>query len=476
MEPEPEHLSIFSLALPLLLAIFPGGETLLGLLSVVLLLIFSGLISGSEVAFFSMTTNDLNNLKSENSKSSQLILSLSKKPRQLLATILISNNFVNIAIVIISEIVIRQLFPESFFMGMAERIVSWIPAETTTIANVTRFTITVMGVTFLLVLFGEVAPKMYANLNNILIIRFMARPLSILMQVFAPFNKLLVGFSDVIENRLNPMSKNGSFPSKAEIGQAIDLTVRGEHNTKQEIDILKRIVKFSDVSVRQIMRSRVDIVAVDLRSDFQTLVSIIRESGYSRIPVYENDFDNVTGIFYAKDLLGHLSENNQFEWQELIRANVLYVPESKKINDLLTEFKTQKMHMAIVVDEYGGTAGLVTLEDILEEVIGEIKDEFDDEIELEYKKVDDHNYIFDGKTLLNDVCKVLNIDSETFAEVRGEADSLAGLILELHGVFPKQGTELFFRQFKFKMIAVSTRRIEKILLTIHPNEKINQST
>lgn len=471
MEPEPESLSHFFTALPLLVNFLPSSETMLGLLSVTLLLVFSGLISGSEVAFFSLTTNDLNNLKSENSKSSQLILSLSKKPRQLLATILISNNFVNIAIVIISEIVIRQLFPESFFTGMAESIAQWIPAETVTLANVSRFVITVMGVTFLLVLFGEVAPKMYANLNNIRLIRFMARPLSILMQVFAPFNSVLVGLSDVIENRLNPMSKNGSFPSKAEIGEAIDLTVSATgHNNKQEIDILKRIVKFSDVSVKQIMRSRVDIVAIDLRSDFQTLVSVIRESGYSRIPVYENDFDNVTGIFYAKDLLGHLSENNQFEWQELIRTNLLYVPESKKINDLLAEFKTQKLHMAIVVDEYGGTAGLVTLEDILEEVIGEIKDEFDDEIELEYKKIDDYNYIFDGKTLLNDLCKVLNIDSETFAGVRGEADSLAGLILELLGVFPKQGTELFFQQFKFKMIAVSARRIEKILLTIQPNE------
>ncbi len=466
MEPESESLSLLVVEFPLLLAAFPSSETLLGLLSIALLLLFSGLISGSEVAFFSLTANDLNALKNEPGKNNQLIFDLSKRPRQLLATILISNNFVNIAIVIISEIVIRQLFPEAFFTGLANQIAQWIPLESAILASVARFLITVIGVTFLLVLFGEVAPKMYANLNNIRLIKLMAQPLNILMRVFAPFNKVLVGFSDVIENRLNPMSRNGGFPSKAEIGEAIDLTVSKEHNTKQEIDILKRIIKFSDVSVTQIMRSRVDIVAVDLRSDFKTLVDLIRESGYSRIPVYENDFDNVTGIFYAKDLLGHLSEGEQFEWQELIRTNVLYVPESKKIDDLLNEFKTQKLHMAIVVDEYGGTSGLVTLEDILEEVIGEIKDEFDDEIELEYKKLDDYNFIFDGKTLLNDVCKVLNIDSETFDEIRGEADSLAGLILELQGSFPKQGAEVFFKQFKFKMIAVGNRRIEKIKLTL----------
>jgi putative hemolysin len=469
LEPESESLSFLLTELPLLLASFPSSETILGILSIALLLVVSGLISGSEVAFFSLTANDLNTLKNENGKSNQLILNLSKKPRQLLATILISNNFVNIAIVIISEIVIRQLFPEAFFNGLAEQIASWIPAESSVIANIARFFITVIGVTFLLVLFGEVAPKMYANLNNIRLIRLMARPLGILMQLFTPFNKVLVGFSDVIENRLNPVSRNSNFPSKAEIGEAIDLTVSQEHNTKQEIDILKRIVKFSDVSVKQIMRSRVDIVAIDLRSDFTSLVNLIRESGYSRIPVYDTDFDNVTGIFYAKDLLGHLSEDNQFEWQELIRTNVLYVPESKKINDLLTEFKTQKLHMAIIVDEYGGTSGLITLEDILEEVIGEIKDEFDDDIELEYKKIDDYNFIFDGKTLLNDLCKVLNIDSEIFDKVRGEADSLAGLVLELQGAFPKQGAEVFFDRFKFKMVTVSNRRIEKILLSINPD-------
>jgi CBS domain containing-hemolysin-like protein len=217
------------------------------------------------------------------------------------------------------------------------------------------------------------------------------------------------------------------------------------------------------------MRSRVDVVAFDFRMDYKELLEIIKEAGYSRIPVYENDFDNVTGILYVKDLLGHLDEPADFEWQELIRPDVYYVPEAKKINDLLKEFQVQRLHMAIVVDEYGGSSGIVTLEDIMEEVIGEIKDEFDDEIEVVYKKIDDFNYLFEGKTLLNDVCRIIGIDTNTFDEVKGEADSLAGLILEIKGFMPKTDAEITQGPYRFKVVTVSKRRIEQILLTLPKN-------
>lgn len=440
------------------------------MVSILILLCCSGLISGSEVAFFSLTHNDFEKLEQESSNNSRRILQLKEKPRTLLATILISNNFINIAIVIISEFVIMNLLPPETFEAWSAGVIRYFTLEgavsTDYLGRIIGFLITVVGVTFLLVLFGEVAPKVYANLNNIKLAKFMSAPLLLLMRLFSPMSRVLVAWTGIIENRLAQRTLGGSPASKEDIDEAIELTVSSESNTKKEIDILKSIVKFGDVSVKQIMRSRVDVVAVDFRIGFPELLEVVRNSGYSRIPVYDTDFDNVTGILYVKDLLGHLHEEPGFEWQQLIRTNVLYVPEAKKINDLLKEFQRERLHLAIVVDEYGGSSGIVTLEDIMEEVIGDIKDEFDDEAEVIYRKIDDYNYLFEGKTLLNDVCRIIGVDTNTFDEVKGDADSLAGLILELYGQIPKKDAELYYNLFRFKIVSVSKRRIEQVLVTL----------
>jgi gliding motility-associated protein GldE len=451
-----------------------GSELLLGVLGIVLLLCCSALISGSEVAYFSLNHEDFKQLKAEESVNAARILRLKDQPRRLLATILISNNFINIAIVILSDFVLQALLPAGIFEEWATAMLSLFSAPSTAqvvaFGRFISFLITVAGVTFLLVLFGEVAPKVYAKINNRQLALLMAHPLSVLMTVFSPMSSLLVSSTHLIEKRLASRATSANT-SREEIDEAIELTVRQEQGARRDIDILKSIVKFGDVTVKQIMRSRVDVVAVDFRIGFNELQELIRDSGYSRIPVYENDFDNVTGILYVKDLLGYLDEPDEFEWQELIRTDVYYVPEAKKINDLLKEFQQERLHMAIVVDEYGGSSGIVTLEDIMEEIIGEIKDEFDDEVEVVYKKIDDYNYLFEGKTLLNDVCRIVGIDTNTFDEVKGEADSLAGLILEIQGTLPKVDSEMTYDRYQFKIVSVNKRRIEQILFTLIGGQK-----
>ena len=465
MEPDAE-----SFLLLILLIGIPSAKVLLGIFAIILLLFASGMISGSEVAYFSLSYNDIEVLEQENKASSKRIVLLKDRPRTLLATILICNNFINIAIVIVSDFVLKNILPETLFEAWAKNIIqssnlfsNYAPEK---LANNFSFLITVVGVTFLLVLFGEVAPKVYANLNNIRLARITSGPLLFLMRVLNPLSSILVSWTNIIEKRLAKATQSGAIASREEIDEAIELTVANDEDTEQEIDILKSIVKFGDVSVKQIMRSRVDVKAVDFRIDFTDLLKVVKESGYSRIPVYDNDFDNVTGILYAKDLLGYLHEAATFEWQELIRTNVMYVPEAKKIDALLKEFQTRRMHMAIVVDEYGGSSGIVTLEDIMEEIIGDIKDEFDDDDEVDYKKIDDFNYVFEGKSLLNDVCRIIGWDTTTFDEVKGESDSIAGLILELIGQMPQKDMEISYNQFRFKIVSVSKRRIVQILVTL----------
>lgn len=469
---EPEAASYFDLDTfgTLLWAISASPEVLLGFLGIIVLLICSALISGSEVAFFSLSPHDVFQLQQENSLSSHRILRMKDRPRSLLATILISNNFINVAIVILSDYLQRRILPESVFKfwarGFGRLFNITDEAWQNSTAEVFSVVVTTVGVTALLVLFGEIAPKVYARFNNIQLARFTAGPLSLLMRLFHPFSFILVTWTVSIENRLNSSGRTGSGTSREDIDEAIELAVSQDDDTPEEVDILKSIVKFGDVSVKQIMRSRVDVVAVDFRMNYQDLLKVVRESGFSRIPVYDDDFDNVTGILYVKDLLGHLQEPQGFEWQQLIRTNVMYVPEAKKIDDLLKEFQKKRLHMAVVVDEYGGSSGIVTLEDILEEVIGDIKDEFDDDIELIYKKIDDFNYLFEGKTLLNDVCRVIGMDTNTFDEVKGESDSLAGLMLELLGEIPRKDTVTKYQTFKFKVVSVNKRRIEQVLITI----------
>ncbi len=440
---------------------------------VLLLLACSALISSSEVAFFSLNINDVKKLEKENSLTSNRILDLRSKPRELLATILISNNFINIAIIILSDFILAYFLSEQIRLNWSEGILGTLPFlnaffSEESLSKIINFSIAVIGVTFLLVLFGEVAPKVYAKINKMKLARLMSRTLGALMGFFRPISSPLVMGTNLIERKLENRSNN-SITSREEIDQAIELAVKeDEKNADKEIDILKSIVKFGDVSVKQIMRPRVDVMAIDFRVDFHELLKIVKDSGYSRIPVFDEDFDNITGILYGKDLLGYLDEGADYEWQVLIRTNVMYVPEAKKINDLLREFQLQRMHMAIVVDEYGGSSGLVTLEDIMEEVIGEIKDEFDDEVEVNFQKIDDFNYSFEGKTLLNDVCRVIGVDTETFNSVKGDADSVAGLLLEMTGQIPKVGAEVSHEAYKFKIISVNRRRIEQIQITLPP--------
>lgn len=436
------------------------------LLLLVLLIIASALISGSEVAYFSLSPNDIRQLHDESTPTTKRIISLKEKPRTLLATILIVNNFINITIVVISDSMFRIWLGKDRLYNIA----LWLQdnifgnfVELTTLANGFNILLTVVVVTFILVLFGEVAPKLYANINNLSFARLMSLPLSILAFLCTPLSRMLVSFSNTLERRLISNPNYQSSTSKEDIDKAIDLTVSADGTrSDQEADILKGIVKFGDHQVKQIMKPRIDVVAIEIEQNFEELMAIVKESGYSRLPVYAEDFDTIKGMLYVKDILGHTHENESFQWQELIRDQVLYVPESKKIDELLREFQSKRTHMAIVVDEYGGSAGIVTLEDIMEEVIGDIRDEFDEDKEVEYIQIGKDNYIFEGKTLLNDVCRIIGEDVSTFDNDKGEADSLAGLILEITGMIPKQEKEIAIGNIILKVISVNKRRIEKI--------------
>ena len=394
MEPEPDspdlYFSAFLLLLPL--AVFNTVSVIL-IITLILLICCSAIISSSEVAYFSLGPADVKTLRStEDSKSSKRILDFidndkfKDRPKYLLATILISNNLINVAIILVSENLVNKFFPESFFT-QAGNALHDLPFLNNIAANswrnVVDILITVGLVTFILVLFGEVMPKVYAKLNNMRIAKMTSGVLSFLFRIFYPLSSLLVNGTDFIENRILAKS-GGASTSMEEFDEAISLAVGDEKHAEEDKGILKGIIKFGDVPVKQVMKSRVDVVAVDFKDNYIELLKVINDSGYSRIPVIDEEFDNVTGILYVKDLLGHLEKGNEFEWQALIRTNVFYVPEAKKLDDLLKEFQSQKQHMAVVVDEYGGSAGIVTLEDVLEEIIGDIKDEFDQDSEVEY--------------------------------------------------------------------------------------------
>ncbi|CAH1000658.1 hypothetical protein LEM8419_01792 [Neolewinella maritima] len=451
-----------------------GVELALGFLGIAVLLLLSGLVSGSEVAFFSLTANDYEELEQSNNPSREMLYELRDKPRMVLATILIANNFINIAIVLVSEIILSKIFPTSLFVAWALRIQESLAFmnrfAVDSLGEAIGFAITVIGVTFLLVLFGEVAPKVYASYNKVQLATQMARPVGLMLRAFYPISSSLVQGAGFIERMLENHTMDAAAASQEDIDEAIDLTVNsdegGEETQRQDVDILKRIVKFNNVTVRQIMRSRGDVIAVDNKLSYAEVVSVIRESSYSRIPVFEEDFDKVIGLLYVKDLLGHRHEPADFNWTGLVREDILFVPENKKISDLLKEFQTEKTHMAIVVDEYGGTEGIVTLEDVLEEVIGDIQDEFDEDDEIIFQRIDELNFVFDGKTLLNDVYRVLRMATSTFEPVKGEAESLAGLLLEILGRLPEVGEEIVYEGYRFQAMSVNKRRIQEVLITL----------
>ena len=403
------------------------------------LLLCSALISGSEVAFFSLKTN---NWKEENTETSKvLIKKLLNRPNHLLATILIANNFFNVAIIILSTYITAELF---HFQN----------------TPVLEFIIQVCVVTFLLLLLGEVIPKVFANQNSLSFASFMSRPIYILSKLLSPINSILVSTSLIIENHFQ---NKGYKISIDELSNAVQITA-DQNTNEEEKRILKSIVEFGNIDVKQIMKSRIDVIAFEENMGFHEVKEIILKSGYSRIPVYKKNFDSVIGILYIKDLLPFLKEE-KFNWTKLIRTP-FFVPESKMIDDLLKEFQIKKIHLAIVVDEYGGTAGIVTLEDIIEEIVGEINDEFDDD-GIIFSKLDNRNYIFEGKTALTDVLKVINGSPNSFNNIKGDSDTLAGLILELNGKIPEKGDVLKYNRYKFIIESVDQRRVKRVKLTIH---------
>jgi len=424
-------------AVILLNPLTPGAIT--GLVSILVLLICSALISGSEVGFFSLQPHHLNKLKELNDKSSNKVLNLLLKPERLLATILITNNFVNVGIVIISTFITTTVFD-----FREEPVLS--------------FLIQVVTVTFLLLVFGEIIPKLYANQFAMKFSLFMAHPLTFLDRMFSPFSNFMIRSTNIVNRKLSSRKSNITM---VDLSDALDLTTGFVQEDKK---ILKSIVNFSNIEVNEIMKPRMDVVAIDEKTNLPELKEIVNESGFSRIPVFTETFDNIIGILYVKDLLPYLEEGEEYDWKKLIRPTY-YVPGSKKINVLLQEFREKKIHLAIVVDEYGGTEGIVTLEDILEEIVGEITDETD-EVESFYTRLDDRNYIFDAKTLLNDFYKIVNIQEDIFEKVRGDADTLAGLILELIGDLPSMNEVIKIEGFTFTIISVDNRRIKKIKVTL----------
>lgn len=410
-----------------------------GLAGIIVLILISALISGSETAFFSLSSSQIEEIENTDDKQNKQIIQLISKPKQLLATILITNNFVNVAIIIISAYITGRLFNFSDYPIMG-------------------YIFEVVIVTFILLLLGEITPKVYANQYNIQFARQVVVPLNFIHQIIKPLSKILAFSTAIVDKRI---TKKGHDISKSELDDAIELTSEDIHN-EEEKNMLKGIVKFSDMETSEIMKARVDISAIDLKDSFEKVMKAVVSSGYSRIPVYHESLDEIKGVLYIKDLLPFMNEKTSYEWQQLIRP-CFFVPENKKINELLQEFRDKKIHLAIVVDEYGGTSGLVTLEDILEEIVGEINDEFDElDSDLEYEKIDDHTYIFEAKTPLHDFCKVLKINDDLFDDVEGDFDTLAGFVLEKHANIPKKGVIVKHANLIFEIFALDYKRIKKI--------------
>ncbi len=439
MDPDPEPLLLYFLSID-----FLAGLNALALL---LLLISSALISGTEVAFFSLSKTDLNELSSDG-KEENIIVSLLQKPRQLLATILITNNFINILIVLLFASLAENLFSD--FVYTINFYLFKIPV---------RFLIEVILVTFLILLFGEVLPKIYASRNALRFSKRMAKFINIFNIILTPFSLPLIWLTKLIEKQFG--NKNSNFNVET-LSQALELTSDGA-TTKDEQKILEGIVSFGNTETVQIMKPRIDIFALSSDENYQVVLDKILKNGYSRNPVYEENIDTIIGVLYAKDLLAHL-DTKDFKWQTLLRE-AFFVPENKKLDDLLDDFRARKNHLAIVVDEYGGTSGLVTLEDVIEEIVGDINDEFDDD-DLHYSKIDENNYIFEGKTTIKDFCKVLDDEDESiFEEEKGESETLAGFLLEISGRFPKKEEKINFKNYTFTVEALDKKRIKQVKAT-----------
>jgi putative hemolysin len=417
----------------------PDFKIITGFIILIFLLLGSALIAASEVAYFSLSPPDLRKIKAYKSRRSGALIKLYEMPEKLLSTILVCNNSLNVAIVIISAYISSRMFDFSA-------------------TPVLGFLIEVVIITFLILFFGEIMPKVYATKRNIGVALFMAMPLIALEKLCRPINYILLFSSSLVKHRTGPRQANLSMD---DLSDALELT---SDELYEEEKILKGIVNFGNISVSAIMCPRVDVTTIDVRHRFSSVIKVIIESGFSRIPVYSESFDNVIGILYAKDVLPYTANPDSFKWQALVRPPY-FVPETKKINELLKEFQVKKIHMAVVIDEYGGTSGIITLEDILEEIVGEISDESDEDNEL-YRKIDEKTYIFDGKVLLNDFYKILDIEGDPFEEIRGESETLAGLILEITGEIPQKDKVFSAGAFIFKIESADRRRIKEIRVVL----------
>lgn len=420
------------------------GVVFAAVLAAVLLLV-SAFASGSEIAFFSLSPADVDELEDEKTETDRKILMLREDSERTLATILIANNFVNVTIIML----LNYVFAGVVHFGAKAY---WL-----------QFLIITVLLTFLLLLFGEIMPKVYSRKDPLLFCRRFVGGILIARKIFWPLENVLLKSGMLAEK---VMKKENHILSVDDLEQALKLTDKDD--IKDEQSMLKGIIRFGDETAKEVMTSRQNIVDLDIHSTYPEVLKCIVENNYSRIPVYQDNTDNIRGILYIKDLLPHLEKPVSFRWQSLIRPPY-FVPETKKIDDLLREFQENKVHIAIVVDEFGGTSGIVTLEDILEEIVGEINDEYDEE-EKFYSKLNYNTFIFEGKTLLTDFCKILNVDDEEFEEVEGDADTLAGLLLEIKGDFPSIHEKIEYKNYSFEVLGVEERRISRIKVVVHPGK------
>ncbi|MBW2960364.1 gliding motility-associated protein GldE [Mesonia aestuariivivens] len=441
MDPDPSSLFIYFSVIDF--------SHIFGVIMLMLLLVCSAMISGSEVALFSLTPSDFDVKDGNVSAKQQILIRLLDRPKKLLATILVANNFVNIAVVLLFE-----SLSDIWFKNINSSIdLYYFQLDVV-------FFLKVIVVTFLILLFGEILPKIYANRNKVIFSNFMAYPLSMLDKLLSVFSIPMRQVTMLIHNRLG---KQRSALSIDQLSQALELTSE-EDTTKEEQKILKGIVSFGNTETKQVMKPRIDVFALNIEQDFKEVIAEVTENGYSRIPVYQENIDNVKGILYVKDLLPYI-DTKKFEWQSLLREPY-FVPENKKLDDLLNDFKDKKNHLAIVVDEYGGTSGLISLEDIIEEIVGDISDEFDDE-DLIFSKLDEYNYVFEGKTPLKNFYKVIKLEDPVyFEEKKGEAETLAGFLLEISGEFPQKNQKLIFENYTFTIEAIENKRIKQVKLNI----------
>lgn len=424
--------------------IAPDTGSVIALVLAALLLVCSAFASGSEIAVFGLSPSDISELDPDHSDVDRKIVKLREDSERTLATILITNNLVNVSIIMLCNYSLGHII----HFGNAR----WL-----------EFLCITVILTFLLLLFGEIMPKVYSRQNPLRFCRKVAGGLTRLNKLLRPFSAVLMS-SGVLAEKV-PLKDNHKL-SVGELEHALELTDKDE--IKDEKSMLQGIIRFGDETAKEVMTSRQDVVDLDIRSTYDEVLRSIIDNNYSRIPVYQDNTDNIRGVLYIKDLLPHLSKSANFRWQSLIRPPY-FVPETKKIDDLLREFQENKVHMAIVVDEFGGTSGIVTMEDILEEIVGEINDEYDDE-EKYFTKLNYNTYIFEGKTLMLDFCKTLGTDDEEFAEVEGDADTLAGLLLELKGDFPSIHEKIDYKNYTFEILKIEERRISKVKVVVHPKE------